>query len=52
MIEKEILIILSSIKKARRLAKIIRIKFVGLWKLTKDLQLPREHLFRKMAESQ
>lgn len=37
-----------SIKAMKKLAKTVRINYLELWKITKGLQQPREHLDKKM----
>ena len=38
-----------SIKATKKLAKTVRINYLELWKITRGLQQPREHLDKKMV---
>lgn len=47
MVESELLKICPSIKATRTLAKVIKVNFSEIWKLTKELPQPKEHLLKK-----
>lgn len=47
MVESELLKICLSIKATRTLAKVIKVNFSEIWKLTKELPQPKEHLLKK-----